>query len=892
MAPLLRSLLGNGSRDQEMTDEMRVVLQEIRQERSHCEVLVKSARTSLTRIQELSGPITKAQSDTDAMTARLADLEQRLAGFERVAARFETLDERAERLGLSQRQAETRIAHAGDDAQRIRSQIEELNHKVDLALDLKEQLGAFLDVDAPFRQLQGDAEALRGQVESAGEQLVRVREQHDRVMDAHRAGLSKIEAFERQHEDLARGVEDKERRLAAVEQTLRGMDDVGRTVEDAKRRLGTLKALGDYVSQKTAALQAQREAVEHAAARADHLEQAMRQIDAGVRQQQENAKTLGALQEHVVSLQALHEVVVQRSREVEQIQRESDEQIRAVRADLGAARDEVRKTVERFEFENRGLESVNQRVADLRSALGDFETRFGGLSESRQVVAELASQTQDLTTQLRTLTSDVGRLDEEARKVQALRRDLDEAGRTARDVGERVARVEEARPAVEAALRDVDQLRSTHALVKDALEQTRIAASDLVRVRESQTETRTWLAGVEQSLAGLAERTDELRRMAPTVEFVQKQVQRVNESTSAIEARREFVDDLHRRMGELATLGGTLDERGRELQGRMEAAEQRFVSLAAQAEEAERLGKSMAAVSSGLHQAGRDTEAIGKTVAALEARCESVEALAERTRALREEIEQRQRALAEATEGLKRASELRQEAAASAQDLDERTKRLTAALSSAERQATRVEALSTELEDRADNLRFVEKRLGEFEERLARWELVEQEIGRSLEQLAARQSTVDTLQADLERMFRTAEKTAVSVRTITGAQGEIEESRVLLENVMGRLREVREIASGLDDRRRQTTQAEERLARAEALLIDVRSSLEALHGQKAIVDQAVEKAGSLRFLLKQAEAMIEGLRDERDMTARVRAAVAAVQDDEVPERGVGVARAG
>jgi hypothetical protein len=57
------------------------------------------------------------------------------------------------------------------------------------------------------------------------------------------------------------------------------------------------------------------------------------------------------------------------------------------------------------------------------------------------------------------------------------------------------------------------------------------------------------------------------------------------------------------------------------------------------------------------------------------------------------------------------------------------------------------------------------------------------------------------------------------------------------------------------------------------LLIDVRSSLETLRGQKVIVDQAVEKAGALRFLLKQAETAIEDLREERDMTARVKAAV-------------------
>src|SRR3970282_2207357 len=113
-----------------------------------------------------------------------------------------------------------------------------------------------------------------------------------------------------------------------------------------------------------------------------------------------------------------------------------------------------------------------------------------------------------------------------------------------------------------------------------------------------------------------------------------------------------------------------LDERGRELDARMEAAEQRFVGLAAQAEEAERLGKAMAGVTSGLKEAERDAADVGKAVAALEARCESVEGLAERPRALREELDQRQHALEEAAKDLQRSSKLRQEAAASAQQLE------------------------------------------------------------------------------------------------------------------------------------------------------------------------------------------------------------------------------
>src|SRR2546426_5129608 len=43
------------------------------------------------------------------------------------------------------------------------------------------------------------------------------------------------------------------------------------------------------------------------------------------------------------------------------------------------------------------------------------------------------------------------------------------------------------------------------------------------------------------------------------------------------------------------------------------------------------------------------------------------------------------------------------------------------------------------------------------------------------------------------------------------------------------------------------------LARVEALLAHIASSAETLHGQKAFLDQVIEKAGTLEFYSKQAE---------------------------------------
>src|SRR5262249_51157536 len=156
------------------------------------------------------------------------------------------------------------------------------------------------------------------------------------------------------------------------------------------------------------------------------------------------------------------------------------------RQDLMSVTDEMKKTVERFDFESRGLESVSQRVADMRSSLSDCENRFKALVEPSHAVAGIESQAQALTATLQTLPDDVGKVDREIGAFLAIRRDLEEAGRATRDIGAKIDRVEDARPTIEATLRELEQLRGAYALVKDAREQTQIASDELAHVREGQ----------------------------------------------------------------------------------------------------------------------------------------------------------------------------------------------------------------------------------------------------------------------------------------------------------------------------------------------------------------------------------------------------------------------
>src|SRR5205809_2674860 len=182
MPPLLKNLLGNGSKDKVHAEELRAVLRELQQERHHCEALIHSVHASADRLQYLGEPIAKAGTDVDAVATRLGDLEQRFTAMVELSRQFDALDERADALAKNQTQAETQIATAVDDAQKIRTLLAETGLKIDQVLGLKDQVEAFLEVDRLFQQLRGDAETLRGQVDGTSEQLARLREQHDRLL--------------------------------------------------------------------------------------------------------------------------------------------------------------------------------------------------------------------------------------------------------------------------------------------------------------------------------------------------------------------------------------------------------------------------------------------------------------------------------------------------------------------------------------------------------------------------------------------------------------------------------------------------------------------------------------------------------------------------------------
>jgi len=236
--------------------------------------------------------------------------------------------------------------------------------------------------------------------------------------------------------------------------------------------------------------------------------------------------------------------------------------------------------------------------------------------------------------------------------------------------------------------------------------------------------------------------------------------------------------------------------------------------------------------------------------------------------ALQGELEEREAAVAQATAGLDKASQLRSTVSSAIRKLEGQGREITTGIAGATEQIAATTDLAERLEARAGGLRFAEKRITLFEEKLVGLEQAEKSLEASFDGLDQRQQSVDAVREELSAMFERTDQTLGQVRSISRAKAKVEETKEALDEILRRAEHVDEIAEVVDRRRSEIEDAEQRMARMEALLTDLRSGLRTLRGEKAMVDAAIQKAGDLSYAVKEAEALIKALKDERKLSSR------------------------
>ena len=843
------------------------------------EALVARAEAAANDLRSLA-PILERAAEFAELRERCEEVEQKVAGLERLAGQLNSAEEQVERLIKTQTATEVRLGHAGEGVERLQSQMSGLSDKVETALLLREQVDSFLSLQGPLNSLRTDSETLRTQLSEQAENVARMRTQHDDALTAHRHTTSRLENFDQDFQAATGKLEDVVRRVQSVERALEPINQASTSIPDVQHQLAVLKALADQVAQKTTMLEQEREAIDRAASQIAQLTRMDRELDAWLRRQEEQIRRFGPIEAKLSEVKTIQDKVLSRTEELQGTSQKIEDAQQSARQALTDLREQMRKSSEGFELEHRGLHAVSERIADLRNSVKECEARLAVLDAASQGTAAVQTQVRNVGEQIGDLSKEVTALAQEAARASSLRQDVSRLDNMATELTARMRRLDEIRPGVEQAVEQLASLKGTRELLADGLEQMRSASEEMSRLRETHGETQAWLANADVWTRKVQTQVKELSGLEPVVERIRVEVEQVKDSMVQIHSQKELVENVQRTLGEIGSMSAELQDRTEGLKGRMEAAETRFAQLGRQAEGAQRLSDTISVVTSSVGEAERRMGLVDDSVRAMESRTQQINQVEEKIRLLGQELDQRQGALDKATDHLTRASALRKEAAEAAQRMEEVTRMVSTTLSDAEERAGTLQQVSSELETRASALKPIDRQLTHFEELLAKWESAQTQAAKALDQTLARQAGVEAIEAQVKHVFDLAERTVEDVQSIGSARQEIEETRAMLQATQDQFKTTEETLKGFESRKRQLERAEQRLARAEALALGIRATVESLTAQKTVVDHAMESAGALSFQMKQAEALIGALRRERDLACDLKTAVAALADED------------
>ncbi|MGH7709954.1 MAG: hypothetical protein ACREOG_01645, partial [Gemmatimonadaceae bacterium] len=468
------------------------------------EALVQRAESAAQALQALESTTDRGE-EFAAMQQRIAELQTQLSQAEKAAAELETIRARSAEQAVA-------VEAIGGQADRITSSISSMAQKIEAVLQLKDQLDNVDEMNAQFALMNKEANSVRTQVRDITENLARLRTVHDDVLRAHKHATHRLDGLDERHPAATNTMDAVERRAQTADEALEALMRLASGIPDAQHQLGVLKATADQVHQKTAALESQREMVERALNQASQVAALNAQVAAAFRGQEDQTRALARLEGKLGEVEALNNTVLSRSAEISAQQKKLDDAEREATRELATLREEMRASTERFEMENRSLDATGERIVELRSFVAECETRVRALDGTVKAVSETESRTNSLASQVTNLTEDVNRISAQAERLRVVRDDVGALDERLRQLAERMGRVEQMRPAVDEVARELTTLNGAQESVRDGLEQVRVAADEMARLRDVHAETSAWLSDADERMRSLRGHVDALER--------------------------------------------------------------------------------------------------------------------------------------------------------------------------------------------------------------------------------------------------------------------------------------------------------------------------------------------------------------------------------------------
>ncbi len=842
------------------------------------------ARTAMAELLGPKGDLSVVRDDLEKLREELSRIEGRTLDLGQLEGRVAAIAQQADAVAENQRKALDAIQSASKEVKDLDSNVSDLREGVQSVSVARQEIAELSGPKGALSKLRTQVEEARAQFLDYSQDVARIREDQADTRSSQEALLSRYKELRTRMDAVDQGVEYATSRVASVENTMQDLTQAEELAGRTERQLNALRGLSDHVSQKTAALERQREAIDRTEAQARAFTDLHWELESKLKEARAQVKEVKKVNTSVEALRGLNAKVTEQFTELRAGQaniRREDEELRSMLAGLW---EEVRHSTKSFELGRASLEAIDERIVDLRMGVTEFENRFRALDDASQRVSEATRRGDHLSARLTSLSSQLDQLSEQVELVTGMRDGMARAEASAVEAANRLERIEARQSEVSDAIRDLTTLRGSREEVVNAMERLRATRAEIERMQSGQLETGAWLATAQESIRELRQRITQLDDLTANLDHMRQNADRVLAAASHLEAREPSLTELDNRMSELREIGTQLDERTSNLLASLADADRRFEAVSVQAEAADKVRAVIEDVTAAVRKAEGHMEELGEGVDAAVERSEYITALSERVDRVAADIAQRQQALDKATEHLDRVATLRQETATALQALEDQLRSVTEHLVAAEEQSEKVGVRAERLEARAGSLRFAEKRITQFEEKLADLDKVEQELGRSIETLAARQGSIDQVRDEVQELFSRAERTLEDVRAISAATDEVQTASENLEVVRAKAEEMTEVLASIDERQRQIENAEGRLARADGLLMDIRAGLESLRSQKAVVDQVIVTSGQLTYEAKEAERLLVALRQERDLTQGIHDALKEMRDEDSDAR--------
>jgi exonuclease SbcC len=853
-----KSLFGSADLT-ELPEELAELLAQSKRDSEALRELLERSDTATKKFESLVDPLEAMQATAKSLTTQMSDLQARADSFDgrttalgESVSRFEEVSGQVEK---DQKSVERSFESVSKRLAEADAKVSELDDALQSVGLVKQELVDFVGPNGALAKVRAQVEEAREQSLGCGKEVAQIQEDQAGIRAAQESVSSQYRDLRSKLESIDEGVDKANANVARVEKAKLDLTKAEELGARTERQLSSLQALSDHIVQKTGAVERQREALDRTEAQARALTDLHWELEAKLKEAKTQIKDLKKVHASVDDLRSINAKVAARTSELRAEQTEVERESKTLRAGLAGLQEQMRRTTKRFELEQSTLEADGQRVIALRADVTDLENRLRGLEETGATVNEASRRVDDMSARLTSLSGELGRISEQVELVEGMREGMSEAQRTALDVTASLSSLEARQAGVQDSMDDLRTLRGAGEEVAGALETLRATRSEIDRLQTEQAETGAWLAGTHESMREFRTKVAQIEDLTANIDRMRENADRVVAAASDLDERRESFAELEVRMSVLQQIGTKLDERTSNLLEGLVDADNRFKAVARNAEKADEVRETIEEVVASVRQAEQRMAELGDGVDSAAERAEGLTLLSQRADRVIADIRRGEKSLSKAVEQLESVSTLRKEGAEAVQSLEDQIRVVKEGLVIAEEQSDQIGQRADLLEARAGSLRFAEKRITRFEEKLAELDGVEQELAQSIETLLARQEGVSQVRSDVQELFATTERTLADVRAISAARDEVQSAAEVLEEVRAKAEVMTEALDGIEVRQQQIAQSEVRLERADALLREIRSSLESMTSQRAVVDRVLATSGRLSVEAREAEGL-------------------------------------